>query len=84
MDVSSESSIKNVLKLDKNKIKIDVLINNCLNPKFNSRLQRSETSLENYSILNWDKEIMIGLTGSFLCAKHFGFSMKKIKKRSYN
>lgn len=83
LDVSSESSIKNVLKkLDKAKIKIDVLINNaCLNPKFNSRFKKSETSLENYSILNWDKEIMIGLTGSFLCAKHFGYSMKKNKKK---
>ena len=42
LDVSSESSIKNVLKkLDKAKIKIDVLINNaCLNPKFNSRFKK--------------------------------------------
>ena len=83
LDVSSESSIKNVLKrCDKDKNKIDVLINNaCLNPKFNKNFELEDTSLENYPILSWEKELRVGLTGSFLCAKHFGFTMKKNKKK---
>ena len=67
-------------EIDRNKI--DVLINNaCINPKFNTDFVEEITSLENYSILNWEKELRVGLTGSFLCAKHFGFSMKKNKKK---
>ncbi|MDC0393497.1 SDR family oxidoreductase [Candidatus Pelagibacter sp.] len=83
LDVSSEYSIKSVLKkLAIDKIKIDVLINNaCLNPKFDKNFGFNDTFLENYSILNWEKEIKVGLTGSFLCAKHFGYSMKKNKKK---
>ena len=83
LDVSSENSIKNVLKkLEKDKIKIDVLINNaCLNPKFGKNFELSDTSLENYPVLNWEKEVRVGLTGSFLCAKHFGYYMKKNKRK---
>ncbi len=83
LDVSSENSIKDVLKkLDKLRIKIDVLINNaCYNPKYSSSAEYKDTSLENFSLFNWEKEIKVGLTGSFLCAKHFGYSMKKNKKK---
>ncbi len=83
MDVSSENSIKNVLKkLDQSKIKIDVLINNaCYNPKFSSNSEYNDTSLENFSLANWEQEIRVGLTGSFLCSKIFGSSMKKNKKK---
>ena len=83
MDVSSENSIKNVLKnLEKSKIKIDVLINNaCYNPKFESNYENNYTSLEKFSLYNWEQELRVGLTGSFLCAKIFGSSMKKNKKK---
>ena len=83
LDVSSENSIQDVLKkLEKLKIKIDVLINNaCYNPKFSSSSKYKDTALENFSLLNWEKELRVGLTGSFLCAKIFGHSMKKNKKK---
>ena len=82
LDVTSEKSIKDtIVYLENKKIKIDVLINNaCLNPKFGSKFELEDTSLENYSIINWEKELKVGLTGSFLCAKHFGNSMVKNKK----
>ena len=83
LDVSSENSIKNVLKqLNKSNLIIDVLINNaCLNPKFEKKFKKNDNSFENFKVVNWEKEIKIGLTGSFLCAKIFGTSMKKNKKK---
>tara|TARA_B100000953_G_scaffold297048_1_gene291054 strand:- start:1955 stop:2764 length:810 start_codon:yes stop_codon:yes gene_type:complete len=83
LDVTSEKTIKDVLKkLEKLKIKIDVLINNaCYNPKYSSSSKYENTSLENFSLFNWERELKVGLTGSFLCAKAFGNSMKKNKKK---
>ena len=83
LDVTSEKTIKDVLKkLEKLKIKIDVLINNaCYNPKYSSSSKYENTSLENFSLFNWERELKVGLTGSFLCAKVFGNSMKKNKKK---
>ena len=82
MDVASENSIKNVIKiLNRKKIKIDVLINNaCLNPKYSKNFSNSNNKLENFSIDTWNKEILIGLTGAFLCSKIIGTYMKKIKQ----
>ena len=83
LDVSSEDSIKKLLFIfEKEKIKIDVLINNaCLNPKYDKKLSFKNTALENLSILDWEQELRVGLTGSFFCAKHFGYSMIKNKKK---
>jgi len=79
MDVGSESSIKKITKtLEKKNIKIDVLINNaCLNPKYAQSFSNSNNKLENFSINTWNQEILIGLTGAFLCSKIIGSYMKK-------
>ena len=86
MDVTSEKSIINLIKkLEQKKIKIDTLINNaCLNPKYENKIKFKNNSLENFSLDLWNNEIKVGLTGSFLCAKHFGYQMKKVKKRCNN
>ena len=35
--------------------------------------------LENFSIDNWNNDIGVGLTGAFLCVKHYGFEISKNK-----
>ena len=46
----------------------------------NKKIKFKNNSLENFSLNLWDDEIKVGLTGSFLCAKHFGYQMKRNKK----
>jgi len=74
--VDSEKDIKKLLNyLKKNKLSVDVLINNAaLNPKF--KIQKNN-SLENFDLKQWNKEISVGLTGVFLCSKIIGATMKK-------
>jgi len=74
--VDSEKDIKKLLNyLKKNKLSVDVLINNAaLNPKF--QIQKNN-SLENFDLKQWNKEISVGLTGVFLCSKIIGATMKK-------
>ena len=74
--VVSENDIKKLLNyLKKNKLSVDVLINNAaLNPKF--QIQKNN-SLENFDLKQWNKEISVGLTGVFLCSKIIGATMKK-------
>jgi NAD(P)-dependent dehydrogenase (short-subunit alcohol dehydrogenase family) len=80
MDVTSEISIKKVIKiLQKKKISVDILINNAaLNPKPN--LNSKKNNLENFLKDDWNNEINVGLTGYFLCIKYFGFQMAKQNK----
>ena len=47
----------------------------------NKKIKFKNNSLENFSLNLWDDEIKVGLTGSFLCAKHFGYQMKRNKKK---
>ncbi len=57
---------------------IDVLINNAaLNPKVEKGSDVEFTRLENYSIDNWNEELSVGLTGSFICSKIIGPIMAK-------
>lgn len=83
MDVSSETSINNVLKLLQNKnINIGILINNAaLNPKQSSLKDNVRTTrLENFSLERWNLELSVGLTGAFLCSKVFGTQMSNNDK----
>lgn len=59
--------------------KVDILINNAANnPKVDSSgLIKNESRLENFPVEIWNKDIAVGLTGAFLCAKHFGQEMVK-------
>ena len=57
--------------------RIDVLINNAaIDPKMGSDGSgRSFSRLEFFSLLQWNQEINVGLTGAFLCTKVFGSYM---------
>jgi len=76
-DITSEDSIKKalskILKLHK---KVDILINNAAsNPKVEG--PKSKSSLENFPLDTWNKDLSVGLTGSFLCSKIIGSQMSR-------
>jgi NAD(P)-dependent dehydrogenase (short-subunit alcohol dehydrogenase family) len=53
--------------------KIDGLINNAANnPKMEAKENKKFSRLENFPLDVWNQDILVGLTGSFLCAKHYG------------
>ena len=76
-DVTDEDDINNLKDFLMNEFgHIDVLINNAaLNPKIESSSKVEFTRLENYNFDTWNKEIAVGLTGSFLCGKILGAMM---------
>ena len=72
--------IKNDL-LNKN-LDINILINNAaINPNVDSNNKICNASrLESFSLEEWNKQIAVGLTGSFLCCQIFGAEMAKLNK----
>ena len=82
LDITNELNIKkNSLMLLKKFKKIDALINNAAyNPTFGNSKEFLHNEFETFSIDQWNKEINVGLTGSFLCAKHYGKIIAKNKK----
>lgn len=74
MDVTSEASIRGL----RDKVSpIDILVNNAaVDPKFDRSSGATELSrLEHFPVAEWDRQISIGLTGAFLCARTFGTDM---------
>jgi len=54
------------------------LINNAaINPKIKQKSEGNFTRLENFSIEQWSLELAVGLTGSMLSSKVFGYEMAK-------
>ena len=57
---------------------IDGLINNAANnPKVGEDEDINFSRLENFPIENWAKDLAVGLTGSFICAKYYGTQISK-------
>jgi NAD(P)-dependent dehydrogenase (short-subunit alcohol dehydrogenase family) len=78
MDVTSEDSIVSVEKVVEEKLgPVDILVNNAaIDPKVDAKSEILEASrLEQFSRLQWDIELGVGLTGAFLCSKVFGTAM---------
>jgi NAD(P)-dependent dehydrogenase (short-subunit alcohol dehydrogenase family) len=76
IDVAKEESVEKAsLDLES----IDILINNAaINPKY-EELNSQKSRLENMTIEDWNFQLSIGLTGSFLCSKHLGQRMANAK-----
>jgi NAD(P)-dependent dehydrogenase (short-subunit alcohol dehydrogenase family) len=77
VDITREDNVQNNrdVILD-NYGKIDVLINNAANnPKVEQDTAMNFTRLENFPVETWDTDISVGLTGAFLCSKHYGFAI---------
>ena len=64
VDIKKKKQIKSTInKIHKKFKNIDCLINNA---GFNPKISSKSNKFENFSIEQWNKEIQIGLTGSFL------------------
>ncbi|MDB0021090.1 SDR family oxidoreductase [Candidatus Pseudothioglobus singularis] len=79
VNITNEKEIeKNVKDIIKQYGKIDGLVNNAANnPKIESNSKRDFSRLENFSLEVWQQDINVGLTGSYLCAKHYGNLISK-------
>ena len=78
VDISREDEVfDHCKKLDSQGIAISILINNAaINPKYS--LENKETvfsRVENLSLDDWNNQVSVGLTGAFICSKHFGTKM---------
>ncbi len=58
--------------------KIDALVNNAANnPKVENSSSKNFSRLENFPLAVWEQDVAVGLTGSFLCAKYYGYAISK-------
>lgn len=81
LDITDEAQVKLVAsKIHDDYGKIDGLVNNAANnPKVESDINQNFSRLENFKIEQWEQDIAVGLTGAYLCSKHFG---KKISENN--
>ena len=77
VDITDENAIEN----NSNQLierfgKIDSLVNNAANnPKIEGSSDINFSRLENFPINIWSNDVDVGLTGAFLCAKHYGYKI---------
>jgi NAD(P)-dependent dehydrogenase (short-subunit alcohol dehydrogenase family) len=79
VDITKESQVENNVSEILNKFaKIDALVNNAANnPKVENKDGKNFSRLENFPIDAWDADIAVGLTGAFLCLKHYGTAISQ-------
>ena len=77
VNITNESQIEdNVNLLVKKYKKIDGLVNNAANnPKVEDSSEKNFSRLENFPLDIWNQDVAVGLTGAFLCAKHYGYQI---------
>lgn len=77
-DITDKTPLENVQKgFEKKGMPINVLINNAaLNPKMmNCADGEKSGTVEDYDMMLWEKEMDVGITGTFLCCRVFGSAM---------
>lgn len=75
-DITDETSIeKTVAKIEKEISPIGILINNAANNPKMEKSGKNFSRLENFPIEMWNKDIAVGLTGSYLMTKIVGERM---------
>ena len=79
VDITNEGMVKeNCKELMKTFGKIDGLVNNAANnPKVEDSGERNFSRLEYFSSDVWEKDLAVGLKGSFFCIKYYGFEISK-------
>ena len=80
IDITNESKVLAVNKvLSAKKISINVLINNAaINPKYEVLADgKNGSRIEDFDLLDWDRQLDVGLKGAFICSKVFGSNMAK-------
>ena len=82
IDITNENLVKKNCKEIINKFgRIDGLINNAANnPKIENNGFLNFSRLENFNLDIWQNDLNIGLLGSFLCIKYYGFAISKNSK----
>ena len=75
VDITDEKQVeKNAKDIFVKYGRIDGLVNNAANnPKVESNSNENFSRLENFPLDTWSQDLSVGLTGSFLCAKHYGY-----------
>ncbi len=81
-DITIEKQVKNACNRIMKKFgKIDGLINNAANnPQIENKSKTSFSRLENFKIKQWNDDLNVGLTGSFICSKYIGEKISLNKK----
>lgn len=74
VDITNEQQVsENAEFLIQKYGKIDGLVNNAANnPKVEEDGDKNFSRLENFPTEIWEQDVAVGLTGAFLCAKHYG------------
>lgn len=74
VDITQENDIAESCRLIVEQFgKIDGLVNNAANnPKMEEGGDKNFSRLENFPLDVWEQDIAVGLTGAYLCAKHYG------------
>ena len=81
VDVTAESSVEALLGQVMERFgRIDVLVNNAANNPKVEDTGAAFARLESFPVDQWSADIAVGLTGAFLCAKHFGAAMARAGK----
>ena len=82
VDITDEARIEeNVQQLLDKYGRIDGLVNNAANnPKVEDSSEKNFSRLENFPVDIWNQDVAVGLTGAFLCAKHYGYEIAKNKE----
>jgi len=77
VDITDETRIEeNVCQLLEKYRRIDGLVNNAANnPKVEESSDKNFSRLENFPVDIWNQDVAVGLTGAFLCAKHYGYEI---------
>jgi len=75
VDITNESIVsKNCDEIIKDFGKIDGLVNNAANnPKVENSPEKNFSRLEFFPEDIWEKDLAVGLKGSFLCTKYYGY-----------
>lgn len=79
VDITNEAELRVFNSMVQYKdFQIDILINNAtLNPKMDAFEDEITGMVENYDMELWERELKVGITGTFLCCKTFGSQMAK-------
>ncbi len=79
VDITREEEIVGSCKLIVKQFgSIDGLVNNAANnPKVEDCGEKNFSRLENFPLDVWNQDVAVGLTGAYLCAKHYGSQIAK-------
>lgn len=81
LDITNEQKVSKASKEILHKFgKIDILINNASNNPIYEKKFKNINRLEKFSLQQWNKDLSVGLTGSFICSKYFGEIIARNKK----